>query len=233
MFRKCYFCPADAIKVCSSCSNKYLCEKHIFEHIMEPGSHLIEEAFNYLNQQEIEIRKRFLLSRIRTVQQYKKDVLLHAVYLHSQIDQLCMNTLNNLYELRLTFERHLEKISHGIQIVELEEMMRPEYDFDSELEKINELNNYETKYLSSEPKNSLTEFLKSHTGEINCLACQVTNDNQMIYSAGNDKCIRQWNYSNQTIQAVLEGHTMAVNSIALSKNNTHLASGSADRTVRI
>ena len=53
-----------------------------------------------------------------------------------------------------------------------------------------------------------------------------------LYSVSTDKSVRRYEFSFETARSNL-GHSMAVNSIAISPDHRHLATASADRTIKI
>ena len=72
--------------------------------------------------------------------------------------------------------------------------------------------------------------VKGHRGNIN--ACIVTSSDKLI-SGSSDKSIRIWELSLGTETEMLQGHSNAVNTLALAKNETILISGSLDKSIRI
>ena len=86
--------------------------------------------------------------------------------------------------------------------------------------------------------------LRDHDGGIKCMV--LSNDNKKFVSAGKDKIVRVWelNYmrNGDVIEVIdsdnvkclysLEGHSDIINSVAISKDDTIVASGSKDGTVR-
>ena len=79
-----------------------------------------------------------------------------------------------------------------------------------------------------------------HTGKINSVA--ISSDNKFIISGSEDATIRIWDVASGKLgyplhsmyrTNVLEGHTKGVRSVALSKNDQFIVSGSWDKTVRL
>lgn len=61
----------------------------------------------------------------------------------------------------------------------------------------------------------------------------VTPDGRTMYSAGHDANIRAWDLSTGTLTAVLEGHSLPVNDIALDRTGRWLVSGGEDRVAKL
>jgi len=55
----------------------------------------------------------------------------------------------------------------------------------------------------------------------------------LMSGGGDDKTIKVWDVASGALQRTLEGHTDAVNTIALSADGKMLASASSDKTVRL
>ena len=54
-----------------------------------------------------------------------------------------------------------------------------------------------------------------------------------MVSGSDDKTVRVWNLLEKRQEAVLEGHTSEVSSVAITSDNRFVVSGSSDKTVRV
>ena len=57
----------------------------------------------------------------------------------------------------------------------------------------------------------------------------MTSDNKYIISASSDKTIRIWNLLNERQEKVLRGHFSSVKTVAVTRGNKYIVSGSPDK----
>ena len=62
---------------------------------------------------------------------------------------------------------------------------------------------------------------------------KISCDNKFVVSSSQDKTIRVWNLDNKRQEAVLEGHTSFVKTLAISSDTKFIVSGSFDHTIMV
>ncbi|XP_047062311.1 protein JINGUBANG-like [Lolium rigidum] len=91
-----------------------------------------------------------------------------------------------------------------------------------------------SEHKTKKPVYHLVATLSRHTAAVNAVA--VACGGQMLYSAGNDRCVVVWEREDSASHMVaigaLRGHRKAVLSVACAGNDGLVVSGSADHTVR-
>ena len=110
-------------------------------------------------------------------------------------------------------------------------------------ELISTLNNNRSDSLSYDNTNNLTtpendsgiakEAYRNKGHSASVMAVALSSDNNFLYTASEDKSVKQWNITNCSVINTYEGHTLQVNSIDISSDNKYLVSGSSDSTIII
>ncbi|WP_298867439.1 WD40 repeat domain-containing protein [uncultured Gimesia sp.] len=78
---------------------------------------------------------------------------------------------------------------------------------------------------------SLLRTIGIHSGGVNCLA--ITPDGKYAVSGGDDRLIKVWDLSSQTLASTFKGHKREVYCLSLTPDGKQIISGSNDRTIKV
>ncbi|OMJ76041.1 hypothetical protein SteCoe_24675 [Stentor coeruleus] len=248
---ECYFCGKKSIIQCNICEETLLCEICKFYHLSYHDDKKEEEIFGPVTLKFSEIKLKLLNESIekylRTILRQKKVILKEALINNCKDEIIVKNAMDELENMNEEYTRFLSKSTFNIEdFIKAEKILRESLEF--------VFPDFKTGILTKNEKICKTQIFKQNKATIQSdygilleghndpILCAVISYDCHFLITGSQSpsnmlqtniSVRAWNLYNLKQFAEFQGHSQNVVSVAITKDNQYIISGSIDNTVRL
>ena len=235
---KCHNCPKTASFICK-CTNILLCPDDLGPHLLSRSNikHQHEPLHQSLEPYEFLTVNKELKERVSILKKLKKKIntetnmIIKTLANHSKAYIQIISNLINQYEALLKQEENAYENIEELKTLAVTEIVIKPFDSSKIVEEIKSL--YSKQIISFEADTCKEMLMKKNkllqTYNSGFYRIAVTNDRKILVAGSLDGTIRVWDIINKRQICCLFEHKSVVRSLAISKNDLLLLSGSDDK----